>query len=343
MGQISILVPVNLSNSAGSSVISAIAASGDNVYVVWEDGPNENRDIFYKRSIDEGGIFGVTINLSDNTRIDSNPAIAAIGNNVYVIWEGTAPGGNEIFYRRSTDGGASFTEPTKNLSNTPGESSFPRIAVSGNNVHVVWIDQTPGNSDIFYTRSTNSGSSFPDLKNLSDNSGGSELPAIASTGNNVYVVWHDGTLGNSEILYRRSINNGDTFPNIIKNLSGNAGISRSPAITAFGYNVHVVWEDNQSTSGPTITDILHRRSIDGGGTFPNVIRNLSGGSGDDSDNPAIVAAGNDIHVVWENRVGAFITEVVYRTSSDNGATFPATITNLSTNTGVSIYPKVAIS
>ena len=253
-------------------------------------------------------------------------------------------GANDIFYKRSIDGGASFTEPTKNLSNNAGSSEFPDIAVSGNNVHVVWHDNTPGSYDIFYTRSTNSGSSFPDLKNLSDNSGSSIFPAIASTGNNVYVVWRDNTPGNDEILYRRSINNGDTFPNIIKNLSGNARHSGSPAIVAFGNNVHVVWQD-QTTVSPFVNDIFHRRSIDGGSTFPNVIKNLSGASGilQNSIDPAVAAAGNDIHVVWDNRVSGDPNEVVYRTSSDNGATFPATITNLSTNTGASSFPKVATS
>ena len=51
-------------------------------------------------------------------------------------------------------------------------------------------------------------------------------PAIAVSGNNVHVVWDDNTPGNSDILYRRSIDGGSTFPNVIKNLSNNAGISR---------------------------------------------------------------------------------------------------------------------
>ena len=39
-----------------------------------------------------------------------------------------------------------------NVSNTPGASARPRIAVSeGNKLHVVWYDDTPGNFDIYYT------------------------------------------------------------------------------------------------------------------------------------------------------------------------------------------------
>ena len=111
-------------------------------------------------------------------------------------------------------------------------------------MHVVWEDDTPGNADILYRRSLDGGVTFPNvIKNLSGNAGLSDAPAIAVSGNNVHVVWQDDTPGNIEILYRKSLDGGATFPNIIKNLSGNAGYSFSPAIAASGNNVHVVWDD----------------------------------------------------------------------------------------------------
>ena len=117
------------------------------------------------------------------------------------------------------------------MSNNAGISFEPTLTAIGNNVHVVWANDTPGNNDIFYTRSTNGGTTFPNsIKNLSDNAGSSTSPAIALSGNNVYVVWHDSTSGNFEILYRTSTNNGSTFPAVLTNLSANAGSSTSPAI-----------------------------------------------------------------------------------------------------------------
>ena len=90
----------------------------------------------------------------------------------------------------------------------------------------------------------------------------SAFPALAVSSNNVHVVWHSGSEGgNFDILYRRSLDGGSTFPNIIKNLSNNMGISGFPAIAVSGNNVHVVWEDD--TPDP-LRDILYRRSTDGG-------------------------------------------------------------------------------
>ena len=118
-----------------------------------------------------------------------------------------------------------------------------------------WHDNTPGNFDIFYKRSTNGGANFTEpIKNLSSNAGESGDSTIAVSGNNVQVVWDDNTSGNFDILYRRSINGGSTFPNLIKNLSNNAGASFNPEIAVSGNNVHVVWED----SLPGDSDILYR-------------------------------------------------------------------------------------
>src|SRR5215210_371121 len=47
--------------------------------------------------------------------------------------------------------------------------------------------------------------------NLSLNSGHSELPQIVTSEDNVYVVWVDDSSGNRDILFRKSIDNGETF------------------------------------------------------------------------------------------------------------------------------------
>ena len=128
--------------------------SGKAVHTVWEDATPGNEDIFYKRA---GADFDpTTINLSNSAGGSSGSAVAVSGNDVHVIWSDNTPGNFDIFYRGSIDGGATFS-PTINLSDNAAGSFGPAIAVSGNNVHVVWFDDTPGNRDILYRRSTDGG------------------------------------------------------------------------------------------------------------------------------------------------------------------------------------------
>ena len=69
---------VNLSLNAGHSEIPQIVTSEDNVYLVWVDDSSGNRDIFFRKSIDNGETFGNTINLSNNTGGSLDPKISYI-------------------------------------------------------------------------------------------------------------------------------------------------------------------------------------------------------------------------------------------------------------------------
>ena len=77
---------------------------------------------------------------------------------------------------------------TKNLSNNDGDSTNPLVEATGNIVYVVWTDESKGNGDILFKRSTDGGKSFDKTINLSNNNGESSEPRIAKSGNNLYVV-----------------------------------------------------------------------------------------------------------------------------------------------------------
>lgn len=156
----------------------------DSVYTVWQDNTPGNFKTLYKRStisFDPTGILSATVVGSPFINSGS-PAVAASGNNVYVVWSEHTDDDVHLLYRRSTDGGATFGG-TINLSNNAGSSDRPAIAASGNNVYVVWFDNTPGNAEILYRRSTDGGGTFGSTINLSNNAGSSFEPAIYAVNN----------------------------------------------------------------------------------------------------------------------------------------------------------------
>jgi hypothetical protein len=215
----------------------------------------------------------------------SDPSVVTSMNNVYVVWHDNSLGSTlEILYIMSTDGGGTFGS-TVNLSNNAGGSALPSIAVSGNNVHVVWQDSTFGNSEILYRSSTDGGVNFGSTVNLSNNAGFSVNPSIAASGNNVYVVWRDEVSANAEIFYRSSTDSGISFGSTV-NLSNNVGFSDMPAIAAAENNVYLVWADGIAA---VVNDIIYRTSTDGGTTFEPESSNLSTNTGD-SIKPSIAAS-----------------------------------------------------
>ena len=75
-------------------------------------------------------------------------------------------------------------------------------------IHLVWFDDTPGNREIYYTKSTNGGTSWT-TKRLTYNTGESDYPNIAITSNDhIHMVWHDDTPGSREIYHKKSTNGG---------------------------------------------------------------------------------------------------------------------------------------
>ena len=179
-------------------------------------------------STNNGTSFGTPINISNNTGASYNPEFVAIGSNVYVTWTDNTPTGNfDILFAVSNNNGTSFSTPI-NLSNNTGDSGVSQIAVSGNNVYVTWFDDTPGNFDIFFAASNNNGTSFSTPINISNNTGDSLFQQMAVSGNNVYVTWHDTTIGDFDIFV---ITNAQPFGTPI-NISNNAGFSANPQIAA---------------------------------------------------------------------------------------------------------------
>ena len=325
---------INLSGTPASSRHPAMAVSGSNVYVVWEDESSGNGDIFYKRSTNGGATFGDPINLSVNYGESEVPAIAVSGNNVYVVWSDDTPGNNEILYKRSTDGGNSFVEPTENLSNNDGSSELPAIAAIGNSVHVIWQDWIPQvtNLDIYHRRSVDGGVTFTSEVNLSDSTGGSRFASIALSGNTVHVAWDDDSFTTgTDIAYRRSVDGGVTFSNT-ENLSVTAfSESIRPRIAVSGQNIHIVWQEGVPS------DIFYVRSLNGGNTFSSPGINLSTNSRN-SEVHAIAVLDSNVYVVWADS-----GSIVYRPSTDNGETFDEIWSNISEGLVFPFSPVIAAS
>ncbi|MGD1837380.1 MAG: sialidase family protein [Nitrososphaeraceae archaeon] len=171
--------PDNISNTDGISSSPMIGTKGDNVYVVWRDTTPGNQDIFFSFSTDNGITFSEPDNISNTDGDSTLPRIATSGYNVYIVWEDETPGNNDIFFSFSTNNGQSFSQPD-NISNNDGASDDPMISAKGDNVYVVWRDNTPSNFETFFSFSTNNGQSFSQPDNISNNDGDSNPPQIAT-------------------------------------------------------------------------------------------------------------------------------------------------------------------
>jgi hypothetical protein len=188
-----------------SSAPAISVDSSKHLHIVWCEQIPGNPEIYYKKSTDEGTSWNTAKRLTWNSGSSYSPSlIVDESNNIQVVWYDWTPGTPEIFTKRSTNGGMSWT--TKRLTWTSGYSFNPVISTdTSNNIHVVWHDDTPGIPELYYKRSKNGGVSWT-LKRLTWTSGYSYSPTISTDSNNrIHVIWIDNTPGNYEIYYRKGI------------------------------------------------------------------------------------------------------------------------------------------
>jgi len=254
--------PINLSNSIGNSSNPEVAASGNNVYVVWSDtngAKGENGDIFFSSSRDRAGSFGEPSNLSDNERNSTNPEVAASGDNVYVVWadsrEETGTSDNvNLNLKTSTDNGIHFGDRKIIKRDVDKETHLPQITASDGNVYIALADKDakegkPNNFQVILRTSTDNGTEFSNKKSLkTDIDNKTLLPHLAASGDKVYVVWADtnGAKGeNGDIFFSSSRDRAGSFGEPV-NLSENSQNSTNPQVSASGSNIYVFWNDFSS-------------------------------------------------------------------------------------------------
>jgi hypothetical protein len=260
----------NLTNNPMDSVYGQVAAWNNNVYMLWQDSMppgHTNYDIFIKSSNDNGTTFGSPVNLSNNSGFSEHPQIATYGNSVYAIWADDTSGNREVLFTRSEDNSTSF-DKVKNLSDNPSDSFNQEMAVFGDNVYVVWLDQDEGdNTNILLKASPDGGATFGRTVNVSSNANEETFPKIAAYGGNVYIAWNmaednPDERGNVGLFFVRSLDAGNTFDNIIKlNLENHFGELQ---VAAFDETVYVVSGGFDSVD---VNGVFFRRSIDGGRSF----------------------------------------------------------------------------
>jgi hypothetical protein len=304
--------------------------SNNHIHMVWYDNTPGNPEVFYKKSTN-GGTNWTTKRLTWNSGESEVPAIAVdSGNHIHVVYSDNTPGNKEIFYKRSTNGGVSWT--IRRLTWSSGHSNDPTIAIdSGNHIHVVYSDDTPGSPEIYYRRSTNGGGTWS-VRRLTWTSAPSHTPAItADSSNHIHVVWKEYKHGVPEIYYKRSTDGGATWTT--ERLTWSSGLTDFPAITVDSSNhIHMVWQD----STPGNFEIYYRRSTNGGDTWGSV-RRLTWTSGLSNSPEIAVDSSNHIHVVWSDGTPGAI-DIYYKRSTNGGVTW--TTKRLTWSSLPSISPSI---
>lgn len=199
--------PADVSNTPGKSLTPAIAlAQSGAIHVTWCDtsSGDASPDVYYSGSTDGGKTWSKAIDVSNSPGVsaDSDIAVDAKGR-IYITWSDTTEGDKspDIMVATSSDGGKTFGKAV-NVSKTPGTSSDPGIAATGDGrVAAIWVDTSGGSAspDVWMATSTNGGKSFGKAKNVSNSPGVSKEPDVTIANGKVFSVWEEEEGGKTKV------------------------------------------------------------------------------------------------------------------------------------------------
>ncbi len=308
---------VRLTNNIEYSEYPTTAYSDQVLHVLWHDNRSDNNlELFYKRSTDDGVTWGPDTRLTINNSTSVHASVFAADTNVHIVWQDNRDGNWEIYYKRSTDRGITWGADTR-LTTNSSTSAYPTVTVSGTAIHITWYDVRDGNPEIYYKRSTDKGLTWGADVRLTNNLLDSYYSTLSVSGFLVHVVWEDMRDGNYEIYYKRSTDAGITWGTDTR-ITNNTASSQFVNIVSNNLSVHLVWQDNRDGN----MEMYYKRSIDGGTSWSSDIR-LTNNTGT-SNNSSVSVSLAAVHIVWyDNRDGN--SEIYYKRDPSGN---PTAITNI---------------
>ena len=234
---------IRVTDSNDNQINPAIVVdSSSNAYIVWEDDRNGNKDIYVATSSDA---FSTKTQITSDDSNQVEPAIAADSENtIYAVWTDTRRGNKDIYGAASNNG--SWTNVP--IVTKEESQSNPAIATEavGSILHLVWLDDTPGDDDIYYATSDGlpgsplAGSSVIDEVDTDQLS-----PVIATTGYTgndlrVFACWRDERWADADLFFDE-LSSGDVN-NVFVGDDNTSTDQSEPAIGIDGYgHPYLVW------------------------------------------------------------------------------------------------------
>ncbi|MDI6708462.1 MAG: sialidase family protein, partial [Candidatus Thermoplasmatota archaeon] len=288
-----------------------IGALNTTVHILWSDakGAGYYRPfLWYAKSLD-GGKTWKERNLSTRGYASQ---MGINDNALHIAFEGS---GFEVYYKRSLDNGDNWGLDIL-LSENDGYISWaPQIAVSGDNIHVVWTEKEkywPPKlyGEIVYMRSTDNGNTWDDgqgnegiARRLTYNFSDSEKPLVAVNGTTIHIFWRDNRYGNYEVFYKRSDDNGAMWSED-KNITVVDSVSSDPYdVVVDGNKIYLVGYDMMwfGSVSESYWGVWFIYSNDSGKTWNNITY-LAPLAKRYAIAPSIAVSGNQLYVVWyDNR------------------------------------------
>jgi len=219
----------------------SVAAQDSFVHVAWAD-DSAGREIYYRRSTDYGATWSDEVRLTNDIQESWHPSLALHDSFVHLAWRDWRDHSFEVYYKRSTDHGATWGSDARLSGDLANGSYDPCIAADSGLVHVVWWDTRTTPFEIYFKSSTDEGVTWGEDIRLTNDTTGSYNTTVVAQGATVHVMW-EALYNTSYIMYKFSTDGGTIWSTDTALTVTPDYWSVSPCATMDGSVVHLIWTD----------------------------------------------------------------------------------------------------
>ncbi len=281
---------VRVSNAAGNSRDAAIAWSGTEYGIAWQDNRDGASEVYFARVDAGGGRQGPEVRATIDAGLDLEILLASTGTDFFAAWQDSRSGQENAYVTR--------IDPTGVVINAPipltTRGSDPWLVAVGNELAVAWRDLRDG-SDIYFARLDGTGTMIGSEARVTD-SGDGRRPGLAVAGEGFGVTYTDDLPLGREVHFKYLDGNGNPITGAIQ-ISNGANNVTTPQLGYSAGRFLIVWREGLAPQrGVRFVRITEAGAVVDAGDLED---------GVDASDAAITGFDNGFAATWEdNRDGS---------------------------------------
>jgi len=288
---------LRVTSAASYSGYPSLAWTGSEFGVSWMDDRDGNPEIYFGRISSTGTKIGADVRITN----DANIWLTYYGWNS-LAWTGSEFGVSWMDYRDNFDGEIYFARISSSgakigadvrITNDAKASMVPSLAWTGSEYGVSWMDEDPGNYEIYFARISADGTKIGADVRITNATGGREYPSLVWTGSEYGVSWEDNRDGNFEIYFARISGSGTKIGADVR-ITNDANYSGILSLVWTGSEFGVSWMDDRD--GNDEIEIYFARISASGTKIGADVRITN--DANDSYFPSLAWAGSEYGVCW---------------------------------------------
>ncbi len=223
----------------------ASAISERNIAVTYEVRDEGGEHVYVNNSIDAGALWNMGMSIGQNQLEQGSVAIS--GNNAVLVWV-EIENVRRIYSSRSANGGIAWDLKQPIADVVEYDTTNPSVAISGENVVVVWYDYDGREYGLCTNYSTDGGTAWHTKQLLEGVAGFFQSePKVAISGRSVIVVWPYDNGGGTDLHAAYSIDGGAAW-SAIQVIARNVEIDSwslpfEPRLAISGASATVIWSN----------------------------------------------------------------------------------------------------